>query len=143
MFEQLAAAYEAALAAIDDASAQASLRRKLAEVLDKKLGRGAEAINQMQAATGGALPEDLPSLEAMERLLREQNRQAELAEVLYAMAARLPADQLQRKQACLVELGGLCQTVLDDKARAVRDILGVSDYGAFLERSGYAAQLAR
>jgi tetratricopeptide (TPR) repeat protein len=126
-WEQLAGALQAALAATGDPEAQKPLRRKLAEVLDSRLGRGAEAIDQMRAATGGELPEDPAELEALERLLREQNRPDELADVLYALVARLPAEQAERKQTLLLELAQLCQSTLLDKHRAVES------YRALLE----------
>ncbi|MBI5508893.1 MAG: tetratricopeptide repeat protein [Deltaproteobacteria bacterium] len=118
-WQKLADAYTAALGVIQDANTAASVRRKLAEVLDKRLGRGQEAIEHYRATTGGQLPDDLASLEAMERLLRQQNRSPELAEVLQAIAVRLPADQGQRKQALHADLAQLCETVLADKGRAV------------------------
>ena len=134
-WEQLAQALQAAVGAIDDPEAQKPLRRKLAEILDSRLGRGAEAIEHMQAATGGALPESLSDLEAMERLLREQNRTGELAEVLYAMVARLPADQTERKQTTLLELAGLCESTLLDKQRAVETYRALLEIDARDERA--------
>ncbi|MBI3179401.1 MAG: hypothetical protein HYZ27_07045, partial [Deltaproteobacteria bacterium] len=116
---QLAEAYRAALGVVSDAGVQKTLQRKLAEVLDKKLGRAAEAIEHYRAATGGQLPDDLPSLEAMERLLRAQNRQAELVDVLAAIASKLlPADKA-RRQMILFEVAALAETALADKDRAV------------------------
>ena len=134
-WEQLAEAYNAALGVIADLEAQKPIRRKLAEVLDKRLGRGAEAIEHMRAATGGALPEDLPSLESMERLLREQGRQAELADVLYAIVIQLGAEQTQRRQTVLLDLAGLCETVLADKQRAVETYRALLEIDAKDERA--------
>ncbi|HET6343936.1 MAG TPA: hypothetical protein VFH51_03340, partial [Myxococcota bacterium] len=85
-WEALAQAYGSALSQLGDTDPGRSVRRKLAEVLDKRLGRAGEAVEHYKALAGGALPDDLPSLEAMERLLRAENRPSELAEVLSAVA---------------------------------------------------------
>lgn len=115
--DRLANAYGAALGVIHDADQQRPIRRKLAEVLDK-LGRGAEAVEHYRAAGGGALPDDLGGLEAVERLLRTQNRPQELADVLWATAQKLPPDQRERKKTLLFELGQICEQALADKPRA-------------------------
>ena len=62
-WEQLVEAYNAALAVVPDVEEQRPIRRRLAEVLDKRLGRGADAVEHYKAAGGGALPDDLESLE--------------------------------------------------------------------------------
>ena len=116
---QLAEAYASSLSTLGDSEAGRSVRRKLAEVLDKRLNRAAEAVEHYRALAGGALPDDLPSLEAMERLLRSDNRPQELAEVLAAMLPRLPPEQVDRKKQMYLELGGLAADQLSDKARAI------------------------
>ncbi len=129
-WQQLATAYEAALGVIDSPEDQRPIRRKLAEVLDSRLGRGAEAVAHYRAAGGGQLPDDLPSLQAMERLLREQQNFADLVEVLGAMAAQVADDD--QKKTLLSEMAMLCREQLADKGRAVevlREViaLGVPD----------------
>ncbi len=118
-WEPLVQTYTSALALISDAEAQKPIRRKLAQVLDQKLGRSAEAIEHYKAATGGALPDDLPSLEAMERLYRSNNSQAELAEVLDAIYGKIPDENVAKRKALLLELAGIIDTVLADKPRAL------------------------
>ncbi len=118
-WQRLADAYNGALGAIADAATLASVQRKLAEVLDKRLGRGQEAIEHYRAAMGGQLPDDLPSLEAMERLLRQQNRQAELVDVLQAISGKLPATDQAKRITMLMEVAQLAETVQSDKARAL------------------------
>ncbi len=127
--ERVVEAYAAALGVIVDAEAQRPLRRRLAQTLEK-LGRGAEAVEHYRAAGGGTLPDDLPSLESMERLLREQNRPQELCDVLEAMAHKLPADAKDKKKQLLMEIGQLCESQVSDKQRALdayRGILAVDD----------------
>ena len=118
LLPQLIDAYSAALGVITDADSQRPIRRKLAEALDR-VGRGAEAVEHYKAAGGGSLPEDMPSLEALERLLRTQNRPHELADVLGVMVARLPADARDKKRALLTDLAALCEQTLADKQRAL------------------------
>lgn len=126
-WEQLAQAYTAALGVIPDPEAQRPIRRKLAEVLDKRLGRGAEAVEYYKSTGSTDIPEDLASLEAMERLLREQDSPQELVEVLGAMLRHLPADATDRRKALLVELGQLCEEKLQDKARAIEQYKALSE----------------
>ncbi|MEE8410748.1 MAG: hypothetical protein V3T05_14200, partial [Myxococcota bacterium] len=118
-WEQLAEAYQAAIGVMSDASVQQALERKLAEVLDQKLGRGAEAIQHFKAATGGQLPDDLDALESMERLLREQNQLPELADVLYAIVVKVSPEETERRTHLLFELGTICEETLGDESRAV------------------------
>lgn len=117
---RLVDAYDAAWPAILEPEQQKPIRRKLAQALDK-LGRGAEAIEHYRAVSGGTLPDDLPSLEAMERLLRAEGRLPELAEVIDAVLPRLPADAAARRKALLNELAQLCEQQLADKPRAVEN----------------------
>ncbi len=129
-WEQLAAAYQSALSVVADPDAQRPIQRKLAEVLDQRLGRGDEAIEHYKAATGGALPDDLPSLEAMERLLRTQENPAELAEVLAAISQKLDADDVERKKQVLAEVATLCAEQLGDKSRAIsvlKQLIGLDE----------------
>ncbi|MEZ4272657.1 MAG: hypothetical protein R3C68_14870 [Myxococcota bacterium] len=65
-WDVLAEAYDAALTVVQEPSEQAPIRRRLAEILDRELGRGAEAVAHYQAAGAGGLPDDLESLESME-----------------------------------------------------------------------------
>lgn len=120
-FSDLAEAYSAALSFLGDSDASRAIRRKLAETLDKRLNRGAEAVEHYKALSGGRLPDDLGSLESMERLLRGQSRPAELADVLTALLARLPADAVERRKTLLLELGQICDEALSDKARAIEN----------------------
>lgn len=118
MLPNLVAAYGAALGVVGDPAAQKPLQRKLAELLTR-LGRANEAIEHLRAASGGSLPEDLPSLESMEKLYRQQNRFAELAEVLEAILPHLQDTQVDRKKAIRNELAQVCENQLADKPRAV------------------------
>lgn len=117
-WEALVTAYEAALSIIDESTLQQAIRRKLAELLER-LGRAEEAVEHYKAAGGGELPEDLESLEALERLLREQGRQEELYSVLESIAARLPSDAADRRKKLLLEMGSIAEEQLLDKPRAI------------------------
>ncbi len=118
LWEQLVTAYNGALTAITDVEQQKPLRRKLAQVLDQKLGRPAEAIEHYKAATGGQLPDDLPSLEALERLYRTNNASADLAEVLDAIYKKTPPENVAKRKALLLEVAQLAEGV-GDKPRAL------------------------
>lgn len=118
LWQELADAYLGSLNVITDAEQQKPIRRKLAQVLDQKLGRSAEAIEHYKAATGGELPEDLPSLEALERLYRANNASADLAEVLDAIYKKVPAENVAKRKALLLEIAQLCEAS-GDKARAL------------------------
>lgn len=124
-WQALADVYSATLPNVNDAQASAMIRRKLAEVLDSKLGRGDEAIEHYRSMSAGQLPDDLPSLEALERLLRGQNRGAELVEVISLILDRLPPATLvpgieERRKTLLLELGHLCEHELRDLQRAAQ-----------------------
>ncbi|MBN1960214.1 MAG: hypothetical protein JW841_04650 [Deltaproteobacteria bacterium] len=116
-YDRLVTTYTAALGVVADPESQRPIRRKLAQVLDK-VGRGEEAIEHYRAAGGGSLPDDLPSLEALERILRTQERPLDLADVLSAITQKLPPDQRDRKKAIYLELGQLYDQVLSDKSHA-------------------------
>lgn len=131
---ELAEAYQSALSVIPDADAQRPIRRKLAQVLDK-LGRGDEAVEHYKAAAGGELPDDLASLEAMERLLREQNNMMDLVEVLSAMVRHI--EDAARKKAVQAELAQLLETQTGDKGRALET------YKQLLEEDAKNADAAR
>ncbi len=117
-WEVLAHTYASSLGHLGDTQEGRNVRRRLAEILDQRLGRAAEAVEHYQALFGTAMPDDLPSLEAMERLLRSEHKAQELLEVLAAMLARLPQEQLERRRTMLGEAAQL-SIELRDKARAV------------------------
>lgn len=57
-----------------------------------------------------------------------------------------PADSLQPRHVAYVLGSFICQSYYDhadDKAQALKDILGVTDYSAFLDKSRYAAKFER
>lgn len=122
-------AYTASLGAIADANAQRPIRQKLAQLLER-VGRADEAVEHYRAAFGGELPADLASLEAMERLLRSQNRFAELVDVLSRMLTLVPATDVARRKAMLTDIGALSADELMDKARAVEAYRALAEIDA-------------
>jgi tetratricopeptide (TPR) repeat protein len=147
---ELAEAYSSALSMPADAATaptaehRRQLRRRLAEILDVQLHRGAEALSYYCApadaqATAGEtpfaaqLPDDLAGLQAVARLCRTGERPAELALALEALLQRSSLQhegqhpgqnqsqqpqEVQRRVATLRELADLYHGPLGDGGRA-------------------------
>ncbi|MCK5687772.1 hypothetical protein KAI87_00815 [Myxococcota bacterium] len=118
-WEVLADTYQALLGATEDRALTSVLRGRLAKILDKHLGRSEEALDFYGSGDDDSdLPRDLDALEAMERILREQERWPELVPVLNSILPLVPAENEDRRATLLMELGGIYQTQLSDDAKA-------------------------
>ncbi len=115
-WEELVKAYQAALPALEGEVAATVINRRIAEILETKLGRAAEAIEYYKASggTGGALPDDLPALQSMERLLRSQENSVDLAPVLEKMASLLPENDKKHRKEYLAESAKIYVDVMGD-----------------------------
>lgn len=110
--------YEAALPVITDAVMAVAIRRRLAELYEKHLNRPSDAVAHLQAAAelaGG----DAASLDQVARLLRTQDKPAELAEIIGKQLGLLGDNDRDARIKLSVELADLRLNKLNDKHGAV------------------------
>lgn len=119
-WSELVTAYQAAITTLEGEVAATVIARRVAEILEQKLGRSEEAIQYYKISGGnnGALPDDLAALQAMEKLLRSQNNAIDLAAVLEKIATLLPENDKRRRKEALVESAKLYAETLNDLATA-------------------------
>ncbi len=125
-FEELAAAYEAALARGLSVTGRAEVRRRLAGLYADRLDRpdlAARALEALLAETGDA---DAEALGALARLYRSQGAQRDLAGALRRQAGIAPSPEARKE--LLLEVAKIMEEHLSDREGAMdayRQILSI------------------
>jgi tetratricopeptide (TPR) repeat protein len=113
--EELFQLYKARVQAASDDDERMRLRRAMARIAGERLGRGEEAIAQLEAILVDR-PDDKDAVEVLDRLYRAQNRVEDLHRLIVHRAEH--AEDRQERYRVLSELARLEEDVLDRQEQA-------------------------